>query len=152
MNATEEHAAAVIADLQSRFEAIQKLIATTPPPPDPHPQESDAALRRRIFRLRAGLIRPADPSVDRATLIDALKRELDYRVMVRLIVEELRVMRERLSADIDAKHAGLMEQALILFYHARHLPEAQDPNSELSEWIRRMERARKADSGRPRRK
>jgi len=57
-----------------------------------------------------------------------------------------------LGADIDATAAGLLEQILTTFHEARHLPEAADPDSDLSEAVRRVGRARRAEFGRRRRK
>ena len=150
--ALQEHAVALLNDLQSRVDAIRQLIATTPRPPEPRPQESDATLRRRIARLRAGRAWPTDPPGDPDTVANGLQQELDYRVLTKLLAEEADVMNRVLSADLQGLSDGLMENLLELFHAARHMPEAQDPNSGVSEFIRIMERGRRATKGRARRR
>jgi len=143
---------AVAQDVQRRIEALNRLIAETPRPPDPRPQGSDVSLRRTVSRLRAGRIRPVDPAVDPATLADALEKELAYRVLLMTVLTELDVIRDILSSAIETMSGELLEQLLPVFHDLKHLPAAGDPDSDVSERIRRMHRARRADSGRPRRK
>jgi len=71
--------AAVIREIGERLERIGRLAAAVPQPPNPRPQESDASLKRKIARLRSGVIRPADRDIDAATLAGAMERELEYR-------------------------------------------------------------------------
>ena len=142
----------IIRKLEARMETLRRLGAAIPQPPDPRPVESDAALKRKIARLRSGAIRPADPAVDSDTLAAMMERELEYRDRGRELVRELADVAAMLSDDLDAVRADLLQQVLTAFHAARHLPEAQDPNSEVSELIRRIERARRAEFGRKRRR
>ena len=148
----DEHAAAVIEELQRRMETLTRLTSEIPEPPDPRPTESDAVLKRKLSRLKAGLNRRADLSGNSASLIDALEREREYRRRVKAVLQEARALWEFLQSDLDAVAAGLLEQILTLFNDAKHLPAASDPNSDVSEFIRKIDRARRAESGRPRRK
>jgi hypothetical protein len=133
------------------MDRLALLTAAIPQPPNPRPEGPDRLLRRMLFRLKAGLMRPPS-GVDRATMIDALERELEYRRQVRLVMAELDAIRTIFTSEIETKTAGLMEQAVAILHAAKQLPEAADPNSELSEWIRRMDRDRRTGSGRPQRK
>ena len=143
---------AVIEEVQARLGTLRRLAAAVPEPPNPRPQESDAELKRTVARLRSGEIRPADPAIDADTLAAAMEREVEYRERLRELKREADHLYRMLRADMEARAARLLEQALIMFHEARHLPEAADPDSDVSESIRRMERARRAEFGRKRRK
>jgi hypothetical protein len=144
--------AAVIREVEALPERLCRLAAAVPRPPNPRLRESDTSLKRSIARLRSGAIRPVDPAVDAAALADAIGRELEYRERLRELIRELDDLREMLSTDIEARTAGLLKQILTTFHEARHLPAAADPNSDLSEGVRRLGRARRAEFGRRRRK
>ena len=143
---------AIIRELETRLATLRRLAAAVPQPPNPRPPGSDASLKRSIARLMSGAIRPAHPAVDAAALVGAMERELEYRERIREFQRELEDLRQMLSADIEARAAGLMDQILTIFHEARHMPAAKDPDSDVSEFIRRVERARRAEFGRRRRK
>jgi hypothetical protein len=142
----------LIRELEARLETLGRMAAAMPQPPNPRPQESDSSLKRSIARLRSGEIRPADRDIDSAALAGAMERELEYRERGRELLQGLADFGEMLGADLDATTAGLLEQILTTFHAARHLPAAADPDSDVSEFIRRVERARRAEFGRRRRK
>ena len=150
MEPLHDRALALAQDLGSRIQALLRLIEETPRPPEPRPRESDATLRRTVARLRAGLIRPADPAVDPATLAEWLERELEYRVLLNLVVQELHVIGGILASDLDAVAGSLLKDILTAFHEMKQLPAAEDPDSDVAECIRQIDRARRAASERPR--
>ena len=142
----------VVREIEARIETLRRLVAAFPKPPHPRPHQSDAWLRRSIARLRSGAIVPANPAADRETLAAAMEQELEYRERVRELSRELKDFHEMLSADIEARKGEMLEEALTVFHAARHLPEAADPDSEVSGLIRTMERARREGFGQRRKK
>jgi len=144
----ENERAAFIEEVRGRMDTMTRLSAEIPQPPNPRPQDSDAVLKRRISRLKKGLTR----NPGSAALIDTLQREREYRRRVRALLQEAGALEEILSSSIESVSNELLEQIMTVFHDAKHLPAASDPNSDISEFIRTVDRARRADSGRPRRK
>ena len=139
---------AVVEEVGRRMEILKRLAAEVPQPPNPRPQEPDADLKRRLFRLKAGRDRRSDPYADRATAIAALEGELEYRRRIRALMEEVEALADMLTSSIQSISNELVGQIMTLFHDAKHLPAASDPDSDVSEFIRKIDRARRASSAR----
>jgi hypothetical protein len=139
-------------DLLRRAQEIADRVNAVPVPSDPWipgPHEL-AATRRTVARLRAGLIRPEDSTVDPIELADLLERGVEYRKLLRDVVEELSVSNLIVTMETGLVQAELADDAVATLHAAKHLPLAKDPNSSLSHHVRASYRALRQDLGRPR--
>ncbi len=116
----------------------------------PGRDESDADIRRTVARLRAGVIQPVDSTVDPIELAGILEDRLEWRRLAIEIIREMSEMCELISAETGRVEAELVEGAVANLNAGKQLPEANDPTSPLSQLIRRIDRARRHDLGRPR--
>jgi hypothetical protein len=145
-----EHNMAVIAEVTRRIAAaVERLRATPVPPGVPWllKGETEASVRRTIARLRNGTIVPADPAIDPLELADLKERQQAYRLVAGEVFDELKDIGLFLQADLDSAEAELLEDAIATFNAAKQLPGAKDPDSEIGQSVRRMDRARRHDTG-----
>jgi hypothetical protein len=155
MSKTPEERLRFCEEIRARVERMCSRLNATPIPPDPFlrgPKETDASIRRTITRLRAGVIRPSDPAIDPIELAGLLESRLEYRKAVAEFGQELGRIHELVSAEKEGEKADLMAGAIATLHTAKQLPAAKDPNSNLSQHIRNMDRARRHDLGRPRKR
>jgi hypothetical protein len=75
---------------------------------------------------------------------------LEYRKLLMEVEQEILGICELVSMETERAAADLMAQAVATLHAGKQLPAAKDPNGELSQHIRRMDRARRQDLGRPR--
>src|SRR5258708_1485555 len=142
-------------EIQARVAKIGRRWEAVPIPPDPWlrgPNETDADIRRTINRLRAGVILPRDPAVDPIEHAAILESRLEYRKVIKWLISELHEMDNLICADLEAVMADQAGRAVATLHIAKHLPAAKDPNSNLSEQTRNIDRARRQDHGRPRKR
>ncbi len=145
-----EHNMAVFAEVKRRIAAaVERLGATPVPPGIPWllAGEPEASVRRTIARLRAGTSVPADPTVDPLELADLKEEQAAYRAVAAEVGEELAAIATFIQEDVDLAWAELLADAVATLNAAKQLPEARDPDSEIAQSIRRMDRARRADMG-----
>jgi hypothetical protein len=142
-------------EIRARVARMTERLNAVPIPPDPWlrgPNENDADIRRTIARLRAGVILPRDPTVDPIEHAAILESRLVYRKAAKEFLRELREISDLVSVDVEGVTADQVEKAVEVLHTAKHLPAAKDPNSSLFEHIRRIDRARRHDLGRPRKR
>jgi hypothetical protein len=145
-----EHNMAVIAEVTRRVAAAVERLRTTPVPPGfPWllPGETEASVRRTIARLRAGTIVPADLAIDPLEHADLKEKQQAYRLVAGEVFDELKDIGLFLRADLDSAEAELLAGAIATLNAAKQLPGAKDPDSEIAQSIRRMDRARRHDTG-----
>lgn len=145
-----EHNMAVIAEVTRRIAAAVERLRTTPVPPGIPwllKGETEASVRRTIARLRNGTIVPADPAIDPLELADLKEKQQAYRLVAGEVFDELKDIGLFLQADLDSAEAELLADAIATLNAAKQLPGAKDPDSEIGQSVRRMDRARRHDTG-----
>src|SRR5258706_11667455 len=85
-----------------------RLGRQTPVPPPRYEEwagKNCASLRRTAARLRAGVIKPDDPSMTGDELAAILDRIVEYQLQIRELVPRIRRNREEIFAIADAEEA-----------------------------------------------
>jgi hypothetical protein len=120
----------------------------------PHmpPWETYAGMRRKIERLRAGKVRGLDPRIPRLALADLMELSLEKDMLVRSVVADMngqtdleRKIKERLESE-------RFRRSVAGFHALKKSPEAADPESPVAEKVRRLNRQRRNELGRPRKR
>jgi hypothetical protein len=124
--------------LAPRLEQLRAGTPALPPgvwPPPPYPT-TPTAIRRTIARLRAGRVRPEDPSLDGATAADLLEQAMAYEALPDAVDREIAEIFATIAALVDTRAVRATADALMEFYNARQLD--RDPYDALGELILEM--------------
>ena len=116
------------------------------------PWETYASMRRRIERLRAGKVRSLDPRIPPDALADLMELSLERTILTRSVVADMngatdleRKINERLESE-------RFRRSVAGFHALKKSPEAADPDSPAAEKVRRLNRQRRNELGRPRKR
>ena len=112
---------------------------------------SAAEMRRTAARLRSGAVGWGDPEVPPAEAADVLE-ELAQVELLKSVKDET-VEFERACRELDEKQRAARERALVAeLYRLKQLPGARDPGSPVAETLRQLNRLRRNEHGRPRKR
>ncbi len=81
-----------------------------------------------------------------------MESRLEYRKVIKWLISALHELDDRMCAALEGVRADQVEEAVETLHIAKHLTAAKDPKSNLSEHIRNIDRARRQDHGRPRKR
>jgi hypothetical protein len=135
-----------------RVQQLDRLMRGGNGAPKLPPREDDAAIRRTAARARAGVIPGLDPAVRPAELAEALETSLEQEEVVHNLAAQLRerdaVERKYQELEQTDRAARLAASLLRL----KSLPAANDPESQVAKKIRELNRRRRNELGRPRKR
>jgi hypothetical protein len=149
-----EEIVTAIDETPTRVTPLVKGIGTTRPLAAPAPagrKMSPASIRRTIVRLRAGKIRPLDPTVDPLAYADALEKGLHQMKLIAETLREVEALALTISSGLEKIETEATAEALEVFHAAKQLAE-EPGNDDVSEHVRKMHRALRDDRGRPRKR
>ena len=153
MKKEHEEIVTAIEETLTRVTPLVKEIGTARPLAAPAPagrKMSPASIRRTIARLRAGEIRPLDPTVDPIAYADALEKGLHQMNLIAETLREVEALALTISSGLEKIETEATAEALEVFHAAKQLAEVPG-NDDVSEHARKMHRALR-DRGRPRRR
>lgn len=136
---------------EARIEAAYRRMQQALPPEPWLPRVMSLTdLRRQVRRLRAGMIKPANPAIPTKAWADTLEQgivlnQLEMRQERQEIKEEERREAER-QQEILEHNRCLMEVYRLL----KQMPEAADPNSEIGAQVLAMKKELRKLRGRRR--
>ena len=112
---------------------------------------SAAEMRRTAARLRSGAVGFGDPEVPPSEAADVLEELAQVELLKSVKVETLEF--ERACRELDEKQREERERTLVAELHRlKQLPEARDPGSRVAETLRQLNRLRRNEHGRPRKR
>ena len=116
------------------------------------PGQSLSELRRTVARLRSGAISLADPRISPLVLADVIEKSIVKELLVRWIVTELGGNTERFRAIKEREERERVQHRVAAFHRLKKSPEASDPDSGVAQRVRRLDRKRRNELGRSRRR
>src|SRR5260221_1843054 len=135
-----------------RVKLVDRLMRGRNGAPKLPPRQDDAAIRRTASRVRAGVIPGLDPAIPPADMAAALEPSLEQEEVVRNLAATLRerdeVEREYQELERTDRAARLAASLLRL----KSRPEAHDPESPVAKKVRELNRRRRNELGRPRKR
>ncbi len=116
------------------------------------PGQSHAALRRTVARLRAGKIHNIDPRIPSHVMAGIIEKSIAQDLMMQTVIEEARELKQ-MFLECEEKEETARGRSLVAGFHRlKKSPEAADPDSPAAEKVRRLNRERRNELGRPRRR
>ena len=135
-----------------RVQLLDRLMRGSNGAPKLPPRQDDAAIRRTAARVRARMIPGLDPAMAPAALAEALETSLDHEEVVRNLAATLRERDEvdRQYEELERTDRAARLAASLLRLKSR--PEAHDPESPVAKKVRELNRRRRNELGRPRKR
>ena len=116
------------------------------------PGQSYSALRRPVARLRAGKIHNIDPRIPSHMLADIIEKSIAQDLMMQTVIEEARELKQ-MFLECEQQEEAVRGRSLVAGFHRlKKSPEATDPDSPAAEKVRRMNRERRNELGRTRKR
>ena len=116
------------------------------------PGQSYSALRRTVARLRAGKIHNIDPCIPSHVLADIIEKSIAQDLMMQTVIEEARELKQMFQ-ECEEKEESARGRSLVAGFHRlKKSPESADPDSASAEKVRRINRERRNELGRPRKR
>jgi len=129
-----------------RFSQVREVV------PWLHPGLNHAALRRTAARLRAGKIHNIDPRIPSHVMADLIEKSIAQDLMVQQVVDEAREFRQMVQ-EFEEKEETARGRSLVAGFHRlKKSPEAADTESPAAEKVRRLNRERRNELGRARKR
>ena len=112
---------------------------------------SAAEMRRTAARIRSGVVGFDDPEVPRSEAADVLEELAQVELLKSVKIETLEF--ERACRELDEQQRAARERNLVAELHRlKQLPEARVPGSRVAEALRQLNRLRRNELGRPRKR
>lgn len=142
----QQEAGKRLQSMLSRFSQVREVV------PWLRPGLSHAALRRTVARLRAGKIHNIDPRIPSHVLADLIEKSIAQDLVMQTVIEEAREYRQ-MFLECEEKEETTRGRSLVAGFHRlKKSPEAADPESPAAEKARRLNRERRNELGRGRKR
>ena len=116
------------------------------------PGQSHSALRRTVARLRAGKIDNLDPRIPSHVLAGIIEKSIAQDLMMQTVIEEAREYKQMVHECKEKEERARGRSLVAGFHRLKKSPEAADPDSPSAEKARRLNRERRNELGRPRKR
>jgi len=116
------------------------------------PGQTVSELRRTVQRLRSGAIRPADPQLSPLVLADVLEKTILKEQFKRWMVAELGGNNELYKSIKEREEEERDRRRDAEFHELKKSEEARDPDSPAAQLLRELNRERRHEQGRSRRR
>jgi hypothetical protein len=129
-----------------KWEALGMMVPRMPP------GETYASMRRNVARLRAGKVQGFDPRIPPDVLADLMELSLEREILTRSVVADMNGrtdLERKINERLDAER---FRRSVAGFHALKKSPEAADPDSPVAEKVRRLNRQRRNELGRPRKR
>ena len=129
-----------------RFSQVREVV------PWLRPSLSHSALRRTVARLRAGKTHNIDPRIPSHVMAGLIEKSIAQDLMMQTVIEEAREFRQMFQ-EFEEKEETARGRSLVAGFHRLNKsPEASDPESPAAEKVRRLNRERRNELGRGRKR
>lgn len=129
-----------------RFSQVREVVTWL------RPGLSHSALRGKAARLRAGKIHNIDPRIPSHIMAGLIEKSIAQDLMVQQVVDEAREFRQMVQEFEEMEETARGRSLVAGFHRLKKSPEAEDPESPAAEKVRRLNRERRNELGRGRKR